>query len=439
MCLKKIKGLNKNVKLVDAGFIWTEPHSRRLKVKLTIQKEVLNSAIMQQTFVVEFICQSCQCPDCARSYTEHTWTAVTQVRQKVKHKRTFYFLEQALIKTGVADKAIEIKQMPTGLDFYWLQKTEGLALVEFLRSIVPIQSKESRKLITQDDHNNVKKYKFTQFVEVSPVCKHDLTFLPPKLCQTLGGVSPLVLCFRTSSMLHLIDPLSLKIVTVSAVQFFRHPFKPVLTQENLTKYVVLDIEKGETGNKQNRQGADNNRVNLAEVTLARDSDFGVNDIQFQCVTHLGHILNCGDMVQGYDLTNANLADDDLKRIKGDLPEVILVKKYYERTAKRRNRRKWKIKKMNITESDKMLKKSEQQKAEGEYQAFLEDLEEDSEMQAHVNMYKRGAEMKRSDDEEDDEDELPEITDLLDDFNLNMDGPDDDEDGATTAPVNFVTE
>jgi nonsense-mediated mRNA decay protein 3 len=25
------------VKLVDAGFIWTEPHSKRLKVKLTIQ------------------------------------------------------------------------------------------------------------------------------------------------------------------------------------------------------------------------------------------------------------------------------------------------------------------------------------------------------------------------------------------------------------------
>lgn len=39
ICLKKLKGLSK-VKLVDANFIWTEPHSKRLKVKLTIQKEV---------------------------------------------------------------------------------------------------------------------------------------------------------------------------------------------------------------------------------------------------------------------------------------------------------------------------------------------------------------------------------------------------------------
>ncbi len=41
------------VKLVDAGFLWTEPHSKRLKVKLTIQAEVFNGAILQQTFVVE--------------------------------------------------------------------------------------------------------------------------------------------------------------------------------------------------------------------------------------------------------------------------------------------------------------------------------------------------------------------------------------------------
>lgn len=39
MCLKKIKGLNR-VKLIDAAFVWTESHSRRIKVKLTIQKEV---------------------------------------------------------------------------------------------------------------------------------------------------------------------------------------------------------------------------------------------------------------------------------------------------------------------------------------------------------------------------------------------------------------
>ena len=57
VCLKKIRGLGKAVKLVDASFIWTEPHSRRIKIKVTIQKEVVNGTILQQTFVVEFVVQ----------------------------------------------------------------------------------------------------------------------------------------------------------------------------------------------------------------------------------------------------------------------------------------------------------------------------------------------------------------------------------------------
>ena len=40
LCLKKVKGLNK-VKLIDANFIWTEPHSKRIKVKLTVQKGII--------------------------------------------------------------------------------------------------------------------------------------------------------------------------------------------------------------------------------------------------------------------------------------------------------------------------------------------------------------------------------------------------------------
>ena len=35
-CLKQVKGFTKKVKLVDSGFVWTEPHSKKLKVKATI-------------------------------------------------------------------------------------------------------------------------------------------------------------------------------------------------------------------------------------------------------------------------------------------------------------------------------------------------------------------------------------------------------------------
>ena len=40
VCLKKLKGLHK-VNLKDASFIWTEPHSKRIKVKILIEKDVI--------------------------------------------------------------------------------------------------------------------------------------------------------------------------------------------------------------------------------------------------------------------------------------------------------------------------------------------------------------------------------------------------------------
>ena len=72
LCLKNIKGM-KTVKLLDASFIWTEPHSRRIKVKLTVQKEVQTNTLLQQTFQVEFVVTNLQCPDCQQTYTPHTW------------------------------------------------------------------------------------------------------------------------------------------------------------------------------------------------------------------------------------------------------------------------------------------------------------------------------------------------------------------------------
>ncbi len=46
ICLRKIKGL-KTVKLIDVGFIWTEPHSKRIKVKVTVTKEVVKNINVQ--------------------------------------------------------------------------------------------------------------------------------------------------------------------------------------------------------------------------------------------------------------------------------------------------------------------------------------------------------------------------------------------------------
>ena len=118
LCLKKLKGLNK-VKLIDANFLWTEPHSKRLKVKLQVQAEVMGGAILQQTFVVEFIVAYQMCPDCHRTEAKDHWNCLVQVRQKTKQRKTLFFLEQLLIKYNATRDCVGIKPHHEGLDFFF--------------------------------------------------------------------------------------------------------------------------------------------------------------------------------------------------------------------------------------------------------------------------------------------------------------------------------
>jgi len=196
LCIKKVRGLQR-VKLVDAQWIWTEAHSMRLKIRLTIQKEVLNGAILQQVFEVEYVIRNKQCEDCAKQYTDGTWTAVVQVRQRVDHKRTFYYLEQLLLKNDAHSKALSIQSFRDGMDFYFAHRNEAQRFAQFLANVVPVKVKHSKKLVGMDNHSNITNNKYTYMMAIVPLCKDDLVILPQPLARHLGDISPLVLVERS--------------------------------------------------------------------------------------------------------------------------------------------------------------------------------------------------------------------------------------------------
>lgn len=99
--------------------------------------------------------------------------------------------------------------------------------------------------------------------------------------------------------------------------------------------MVMDIETS-----QKRNG----KFIYCDLAVARSSDLGRNDKQFFVGSHLGHILNPGDTVLGYDLTSMNLNSADLNGFKEqDLPEVIIVKKIFPNYRKKKRDRFWKLK------------------------------------------------------------------------------------------------
>ncbi|KAJ1650815.1 ribosome-binding protein [Dispira simplex] len=424
LCIKKLRGLGK-VRLIDAGFIWTEPHSRRIKVKLTIQKEVFANTILQQVFQVEYMVSYQQCEACARVMAKNTWKAVVQLRQKVDHKRTFMYLEQLILKYNAHKETTNIKEVRDGLDFYYDNRSHAIRMCNFLQSMVPIRSKHSEQLISTDIHSNSSNYKFTYSVEIAPICKDDLVCLPPNLARSFGNISPLVLCHRISNAINVIDPNTLATADIQSSVYWRFPFTPVCSQKTLTEFYVFDVEP---------LGPTRGRYVLADVTVARSSDFGSNDTTFFARSHLGGILKPGDTCLGYDLTTSNINHTDFDKLDLDkLPDVVLVKKTYPNRRKKNKKRNWRLKALDKEEEEMLPRKQEQAKIEEDFELFMRDLEEDPEFRATINLYRTEPTQETTmdmddvdieqgivdEDEEEEEDDFPEVQlhELMQELNI----------------------
>ncbi|XP_044523643.1 60S ribosomal export protein NMD3 [Gracilinanus agilis] len=380
LCLKKIKASLSKVRLIEAGFVWTEPHSKRLKVKLTIQKEVMNGAILQQVFIVEYVVHSQMCDACHRVEAKDFWKAVVQVRQKTSHKKTFYYLEQLILKHRAHQNTLRIKEIHDGLDFYYAQKQHAQKMVDFLQCTVPSRSKASQRLISHDIHSNTYNYKSTFSVEIVPICKDNVVCLPPKLAQSLGNMSQICVCIRVTSAIHLIDPSTLQIAEIDGSTYWRYPFSSLCHPRQLEEFIVMECSVVHKQKAVAGAGTRSNKHLLGEAWVQKTSEMNT-DHQYFCRTHLGHLLSPGDLVLGFDLANCNLNDEHANKMSSQhVPDVVLIKKSYDR-AKRQRRRNWKLKELD-RDRETMDTDDERQ-----YQDFLEDLEEDEAIRKNVNIYK----------------------------------------------------
>lgn len=388
LCIKRLKGLNK-LKLIDAGFRWTEPHSRRIHVRLLVQKEVFSNTILQQEFIVEFVVEYQQCDMCKREAADiDEWQAVVQLRQKVLHKRTFLYLEQLIIRHNAQEDTVGIKAHPDGLDFYFYHRSHALRFNSFLSHVVPIRSKMADHLISHDANSNVYRYKYTFSVEILPICKDDLVCLPPKLSTILGGIGPVVLIAKVSNSITLLDPFSLQIADLSSQLYWKYPFRPMMSFKQGKEFTVLDIDRPD------QMGERNGKWCMADVTVARSVDYGLNDTQHFIRTHLGNFLRPGDLALGYDISNAVINDSLLNGQKNvELPDFIIFKKTFAK-KNRAKRRLWRLKRLNMELDESVVDTANRRSAldpiarmAAEQEEFMQDLEQDQELRAGINLYK----------------------------------------------------
>jgi len=397
--------------LTNAAFIWSEPHSKRVKVQITIQKEIFSSAILQQSFVVEFVQYNQMCDDCRRVQAKDYWRACVQVRQRCDFKRTLFYLEQLLIKHNAHKLANKIKPVPTGLDFYYARQQDAKKMVEFISTVLPCKSHNSQQLVTHDIKNNFYDYKHTFCVDIVPITKHALICLPKHVSHRCGNISQFVLCLRVTNVISLIDPATAQTSEVTATAYWKDPFEIFMHPKELVEFFVLEVEDTLEITLPSGHGHVSSKHHIADAWVVRSHQLGMQNAQpLHCRTYLGHIIKPGDTVLGYDITNSNLNSATFDSIKSEcVPDVILVRKVYNRARAR----KWKLRRIfDQDETSSLL---------GEFNAFLDDIEEDKLLRERVNIYKK--EMITStvttvDDDDEAIPETPNLAEMLDDLDLN---------------------
>merc|ERR1712113_899299 len=320
LCINKIKGLSK-AKLVNACFIRTEPNSQKIKIKLTIQKKAYSNLIVQQSYVINFSLKSCLCSDCNRAKTDtKRWSSVVQVRQFVEHKRTLQMLEHLTVKHGADFNCSQIDKKTFGLDIYYNSHSQGIKFVNFLKTIAPIRYRVGgMQLVSRETHKNVFKVKHTYCVEIPPLCVDDIVWLSKNLCSKLSNIGPIVLCIKITNVIHIIDPITLLILEITAKHYWEFPFMSLISSKQLQKYVILQLESNESYRS---------KYLLVNVLIAKLIKLGLNCKTFNVKTYLGHQLKVGDIVLGYEMSKTSTQEKiyQHKKIKNILPDVIIVRK-----------------------------------------------------------------------------------------------------------------
>ena len=466
LCLSRIKSYDKKVKIIDSNFIYTEPHSKIIKIKITIQKEIEKN-ILSQDLIIEFKEKWNLCRDCQKLQTPHTWASCVQIRQRVPHKKTMLYLEQIILKNKMQKSSLYFNEANEGFDFFFSTRRAGEIFSNWIATVVPCKITYTKKYVSLSTST------FTYLVDVANVAKYDLFLLDKESYKKLGGIGPLLICTRLSSRTIFEDPRTFNHLYLDGNTFFKYKFNKFCNSNQLTEFLILDVyeeidynfgninnnnnknekkkKKGKKKkNKKNKDEDDsedenkkeeNNNNNINEIneedsmSLSTNYEKGIKDKEkkleedkehilkcrktfIKCIrnnnekdkgeiieikSHLAEVIKPGDIYLGYDLRTINLDSENSAFLEENINKLPDV------ILAR--------KKVNIDDKDKKVKrlfegknKKENKDDKGDIMEFLEEMHDDKDLKDNIinengdDNDKKDIEKKNDDDKVEDKKE-----------------------------------
>jgi len=434
LCLSRIKSYDKKVKIIDSNFIYTEPHSKMIKIKVTIQKEIEKN-IISQDLIIEFKEKWNICRDCQKLQTPHTWASCVQIRQRVPHKKTMLYLEQIILKNKMQKNSLYFEEANDGFDFFFSTRRAGEIFSNWISTVVPSKITYTKKYVSLSTST------FTYLVDVANVAKYDLFLLDKESYKKLGGIGPLLICTRLSSRTIFEDPRTFNHLYLDGNTFFKYKFNKFCNSNQLTEFLILDVNeetdynfgninnnnnekkkknKGKKKkNKKNKEESDSeeekkddnnniNEINEDSMSMSTNYEKGIKEKEkkldeekehiikckktfIKCIrnnnekdkgeiieikSHLADVIKPGDIYLGYDLRSINLDSENslfLEGNKNKLPDVILARK-----------------KVNVDIKEKKLKrlfegknKKENKEEKIDMMAFLEEMQDEKDLKDNI--------------------------------------------------------
>lgn len=381
LCIKRLSGM-KDKRVKDAKFLFTEPHSRRIRISLTLEQDSINDSVLRQTIIPTFVVNLMQCPSCCENATPRDhWIAKVQLRQSAKSKRTIFWIEQQILSHNAHAGASTIQKKHDGIDFHFNDKAAASRFVNYLKTITPAQVVESSKIMGEDVQCGTVDLRFSYSVRIPPINRQDMIILPKFLVSSTGNKSHVAICRKMAKNIRLVDPLSGNNITVDAATYWKNPFDPALTTEHLRRFIVLSIDVIDG--------------NYADVELTDEETY---QDRILTKTHLGNVLVENELCLAYDL-RVSVVSDKAEEVfkKYGIPEVIVVGRTKSET---RRKRAWHVKELAPYDDD----------VHEEFEEFLDELEEDPELRQDIKIYKNPG-------EELDQESLLKPTDLIEDPNV----------------------
>jgi nonsense-mediated mRNA decay protein 3 len=221
--------------------------------------------------------------------------------------------------------------------------------------------------------------------------------LSKPLSNLLGGIGPMVLVYKISTFVNIVDVFTMQTYEIDQMVYWKHQFGALCGRDRLVPFIVLNIENTDYEVNVSRAAA-RQKFKMVQVELARASDFGKNDKTFIVNTHLGEILNYNDTVLCYDMDAMNMMElDEMENCNRPIPQVIIVKKTFPKFRKAQKDRVWKLKHLKIEAvDDKNIHEKKYKKGKAttagnkDMEMFKAQIEDDPELRSQINLYRVSA-------------------------------------------------